>query len=97
MNDIISTVKQNCGIIPSIMTLFVPQNRSFPTASRILRPGERALPPNVERYPIAGGGSLVSDMKAGDKFVLTDLEGGQGVELAFCDSKGRNDLAAISA
>ena len=77
------------------MTLFMPPNRSFPTASRILRPGIRALPPNVERYPIQGGGSLVVDVKAGDTFTLRDVEGGQTVELGFSDTKGRNDLSAI--
>ena len=79
------------------MVLFVPQSRSFPTSSRILRPGERVLPSNVERYPIAGGGALVVDVKAGDVLMLRDVEGGQKVEVGFCDSKGRNDLAGIDA
>ncbi len=68
-----------------------------PRASRILRPGERVLPPNLERWSVAGGGSLVADVKTGDRIVLTDMEGGQRVELTFCDDKGRFDLAGISA
>ncbi len=68
-----------------------------PRASRILRPGERVLTPDVERYVIKGGGSLVVDISGGDKVLLTDLEGGQRVELAFCDAKGRFDLSGIGA
>jgi aminomethyltransferase len=67
----------------------------MPRPSRILRPGERAVPPGVERWPIAGGGSLVADVSAGDQLQLTDVEGGQRVEIAFCDSKGRFDPAGI--
>ncbi len=78
------------------MNLFVPQQRSFPTSSRILRPGERVLPPNVERYPIAGGGSLVVGVTAGDKALLKDVEGGQTIEVSFCDAKGRSDLSGIA-
>jgi aminomethyltransferase len=66
-----------------------------PRASRILRPGERVLPPHVERYPVPGGGSLVVDLKAGDKIKLMDVEGGQLVELSFCDTKGRSDGTAL--
>jgi aminomethyltransferase len=68
-----------------------------PRASRILRPGERALPPNVERYPIKGGGSLIVDILTGDRLLLTDVEGGQRVEIAFCDKAGRFDLKGIGA
>jgi aminomethyltransferase len=67
----------------------------MPRPSRILRPGARALPPGVERWPIAGGGSLVADVLAGDQLLLTDVEGGQRVEITFCDSKGRFDPAGI--
>jgi aminomethyltransferase len=66
-----------------------------PRPSRILRPGERALPPNVERYPVPGGGSLLLDVKAGDRLHITDVEGGQSIELLFCDATGRFDLAGL--
>jgi aminomethyltransferase len=79
------------------MNLFTPQTRSFPSASQILRPGNRVLPPNVERYQVRGGGSLLVDVKAGDQLRLTDIEGGQIVEMAFCDAKGRSDLSSLSA
>ena len=68
-----------------------------PRASRILRPGERVLPANVERYLVKGGGSIVVDVKTGDKLLLTDLEGGQRAEISFCDGQGRFDLSAIGA
>jgi aminomethyltransferase len=68
-----------------------------PRPSRILRPGERVLPANVERYPVAGGGSIVVDVQAGDQVLLTDVEGGQRVELVFCDIQGRFDLTGLSA
>jgi aminomethyltransferase len=67
-----------------------------PPASVILRPGERVLPPNVERYVVSGGGSLVIDLHAGDLLLLNDIEGGQDVELAFCDNIGRFDGSGIS-
>ncbi len=66
-----------------------------PRPSRILRPGERALPANVERYPVAGGGSIVVGLQAGDRILLTDVEGGQRAELLFCDKDGRFDLSAL--
>ena len=66
-----------------------------PRPSRILRPGERVLPPNVERYPVPGGGSLTANVKAGDRILLTDVEGGQPIELLFCDQQGRFDLSGI--
>jgi aminomethyltransferase len=66
-----------------------------PRPSRILRPGERSLPVNVERYPIAGGSSLAIDVAAGDQISLRDLEGGQVVELAFCDAQGRFNMAGL--
>jgi aminomethyltransferase len=66
-----------------------------PRPSRILRPGERLLPANLERYPIAGGSSLAIDVAAGDQISLRDLEGGQVVELAFCDAQGRFNMAGL--
>src|SRR5260221_14114734 len=68
-----------------------------PNASRILRPGLRSLPPGVERHVVAGGGSMVVKVVGGDRFLLTDIEGGQACEIAFCDGEGRFDLSAIGA
>jgi aminomethyltransferase len=68
-----------------------------PRPSRILRPGEQAFPAGVERWTVPGGGSLVADVKAGDRFVLRDIEGGQRVELSFADARGRFDLNALGA
>ncbi len=62
-----------------------------PRPSRILRPGIRALPPGVERYKIAGGGSLVVAVEAGDHIALTDLEGLQACEVVAIGRDGRID------
>ena len=32
------------------------------------------LPPGVERYKLAGGGSLILPIEAGDQITMTDLE-----------------------
>ena len=68
-----------------------------PRPSRILRPGDRALPAGVERYVVKGGGSLVVKLVEGDRFALTDLEGGQKAVIAYQDMKGRIDLSGIGS
>ena len=59
-----------------------------PQPSLIYRPGIRTLPPGVERYHVSGAGSTVVPVKAGDSILLTDVEGGQACEIAFCDACG---------
>ena len=49
----------------------------------------------VERYRVLGAGSTVVTVKAGDALLLTDVEGGQACEIAFCDASGRFDSAAL--
>ena len=66
-----------------------------PKPSLIYRPGDRCLPAGVERYVIKGAGSTVLGVKAGDGLRITDLEGGQICEIAFCDATGRFDMAAL--
>ncbi len=68
-----------------------------PRASRILRPGERVLPPGVERYVIKAGGSIIADVLAGDRLSFTDTEGGQIAEVIFFDKKGRSDAGGLGA
>jgi aminomethyltransferase len=51
----------------------------------------------VERYLVRGAGSLVAAVRAGDDLFVTDVEGGQACELAFCDAAGRFDSAALGA
>src|SRR5262245_26332239 len=68
-----------------------------PRASIIYRPGVPALPPGVERYRIRGGGSIVVPIVAGDRFALTDVEGGQLCEIGFCDEQGTFDCGAFGA
>jgi aminomethyltransferase len=66
-----------------------------PKPSLIYRPGLRSLPAGVERYLVRGAGSTVLNVEAGDAFVVTDAEGGQICEIAFCDASGRFDMAAL--
>lgn len=62
-----------------------------PRASRILRPGIRALPQGVERHVVEGGSLIVIGIEPGDEVTLTDVEGRQPVELLAADRKGRID------
>ncbi len=55
------------------------------------------LPLGHERYIVAGGGSLVADVRTGDIVTLTDIEGGQVCEVAFCDAQGRFDAGGLGA
>jgi aminomethyltransferase len=66
-----------------------------PLASRVFRPGIRVLPAGVERYRVPGGGSVVASIEAGDRLILTDIEGGQECEIALFDSAGRLDVSAL--
>jgi len=66
-----------------------------PQPSLIYRPGLRSLPPCVERYIVRGAGSTVIAVWAGDALLLTDLEGGQTCEVAFCDASGRFDTGGF--
>ncbi|WP_028310926.1 DUF1989 domain-containing protein [Derxia gummosa] len=59
-----------------------------PPPSRILRPGLPARAAGTERHRVAGRGSLVVAVQAGDRLALTDVEGGQVCELMFCDASG---------
>src|SRR5262245_22253654 len=68
-----------------------------PRPSIILRPGLRALPPGVERYKVAGGGSLVVPIEARDEITFTDLEGLQPCEVIAAGNDGRIDLGIIGA
>ncbi|MEQ1524139.1 MAG: DUF1989 domain-containing protein, partial [Aestuariivirga sp.] len=68
-----------------------------PQPSLIYRPGIRTLAPGVERYIVRGAGSTVVAIKAGHGVVLTDIEGGQACEIAYCDDSGRFDAPAIGA
>ncbi len=66
-----------------------------PKPSLIYRPGLISLPVGVERYVVRGAGSTVLNVKAGASFVVTDMEGGQICEIAFCDAASRFDVAAL--
>ena len=62
-----------------------------PRPSIVYRPGQSTLTRGTERYKVAGGGSLVIEIKAGDRLTVTDLEGGQACEIVAVGSDGRSD------
>ncbi|MGE4249801.1 MAG: DUF1989 domain-containing protein [Parvibaculaceae bacterium] len=68
-----------------------------PRPSIVYRPGNPTLPKGTERYKVVGGGSLVLDIKAGDRLTVTDLEGGQACELVAVGADGRSDPALLGA
>jgi len=68
-----------------------------PRPSIVYRPGLPNLPQGTERYKVAGGGSLVLDIKAGDRLTVTDLEGGQDCEIVAVGSDGRSDPSLLGA
>ncbi len=56
--------------------------------SRVLRPGLRTLPFGVERYVIAGNGTLSVPVFSGDQLTLINLEGGQVCDLLGASKNG---------
>ena len=63
----------------------------------VLVPGLPLLPPNVERYPVPGGGTRTITLDAGDQLTVIDREGRQPCELVVFDGSGRSDPALIGA
>ena len=59
-----------------------------PRPSLVLRPGIRTLPEGVRRYRVAGGGSLVVGIHAGDRLTLSNVEGGQLCEIIAFGADG---------
>jgi aminomethyltransferase len=59
-----------------------------------LGPAASCGPVNL-RFPLTLSGSILVDVDAGDRLLLTDVEGEQCVEVTFCDAKGRFDLAGV--
>jgi aminomethyltransferase len=66
-----------------------------PRPSVVYRPGFPTLPKGTESYRVAGGGSLVLEIKAGDRLTVTDREGGQVCEIIALASDGRSDPALL--
>ena len=71
------------------MNIIQQRHGVTPPASSILWPGNRALPPGVERYKIKGMGSLSIRVSEGDRITLTDIEGGQRCEVSLHDKEAR--------
>ncbi|MCK5624190.1 MAG: DUF1989 domain-containing protein, partial [Alphaproteobacteria bacterium] len=70
---------------------YVGEQGSAGARQRALWPGMPALPRGVERYRVAGGGAVVIPVTAGDRLIVTDVEGGQPCELVAFGSDGRAD------
>src|SRR6478672_6683439 len=62
-----------------------------PKPSLILRPGQIALPPGMERYTIQGNGAVLIEFEAGDTITVRNVEGGQACELLAWDKTGVTD------
>lgn len=66
-----------------------------PRPSLVYRPGQATLPRGTERYRVAGGGTLIIEIKAGDRLTVTDVEGGQACEIIAIGPDGRSDPALL--
>ncbi|RWC89135.1 MAG: aminomethyltransferase, partial [Mesorhizobium sp.] len=62
-----------------------------PRPSLILRPGQIALPPGIERYTVQGNGAVLIDVEAGDTVSVRNIEGGQACELLAWGKDGVTD------
>ncbi len=66
-----------------------------PWHPEVILPGRPALDPNVERYTVAGGGSAVFALDAGDCIDIAPIEGGQPLELLAFGKDGKPALGAL--
>jgi len=64
---------------------------------RLLLPGIRTLPPGVERYVVAGGGSVTVPVFAGDRLEVIDREGRQPCEIVAMTADGREAPGLLGA
>ena len=64
---------------------------------RVLQPGLRVLPRGVERFVVAGGGSLTLPVFAGDRLAVVDREGRQPCEIVAMTADGRETPGLIGA
>ncbi|MBL0374097.1 aminomethyltransferase family protein [Rhizobium sp. KVB221] len=68
-----------------------------PRPSIVLQPGISSLPAGTERYRVRGAGSLVVRVAAGDRVLLTDIEGCQPCEVTFVDATGAFDASGLGS
>jgi len=62
---------------------------------RLREPGLLRLDPGTERYRVRGGGATAIALYAGDRIIITDLEGSQRCELLVFSRDGQEDAAAL--
>ncbi len=73
----------------------VPPAVITPCSPDVIIPGRPALAPGIERTTVAGGGSGVFAIEAGDRIDIVAIEGGQPLEVLAFNRCGKPDLGAI--
>ena len=68
-----------------------------PRPSQIIQPSVFSLPAGTERYVVEGSGAVLIPVEQGDRFTITNTEGGQPCEIVAADSKGKIDAGVICA
>ncbi|MFX0542907.1 DUF1989 domain-containing protein [Roseovarius sp. S4756] len=66
-----------------------------PRPSKIIEPRVFSMPPGTERYVVEGSGAILIRIEAGDRFTITNDEGGQPCEVVAADEKGVIDPGII--
>jgi aminomethyltransferase len=66
-----------------------------PKPSQVIEPTVFSLPPGTERYVVLGAGAILLPLEKGDKFEITNSEGGQICELVPVDNSGIIDAGVI--
>ncbi|MEO0908785.1 MAG: DUF1989 domain-containing protein [Pseudomonadota bacterium] len=70
-------------------------NPNPPVPSHVENPGLLTLPRDLERYVVAGGGSVIVEINGGDTVTVIDMEGLQPCELITAASNGRMDATLL--
>ena len=66
-----------------------------PRPSAILQPQVFSLPPGTERYSVPGAGAILIPIEGGDRFTVTNDEGGQPCEIVVCNRSGQSDPSIL--
>jgi len=75
-----------------------PKVRSGPPRpSEIVKPAVFSLPAGTERYVVQGQGAVLIPLEAGDRFSISNDEGGQPCEVIVCGKNGKVDPSIIGA
>ena len=66
-----------------------------PVPSQIIQPSVFSMPPGTERYVVLGSGAVLIPVEKGDRFTVSNDEGGQPCEIIAADSKGKIDAGIL--